>query len=257
MKRLTVGVVALLALSAGWLTAGGGASKNVEVASLRIGKEVSKDGDLNPFDKGTALEVIVAQPGKRILGLDAKASKLESFTDDKKTDLAKGGGPFDRWLDDFSARVNKDGTRILFTARSGAVPAPGATRIVLKAKVVLKVGADEKTAEDKKVALKEAKVKVGPYQVGLSKGFGGGDETVVEVSSSERNIKSVTFLDKDGKELKAEQVGSGSFGDGKMNTYTTDYALKGKVTEVGVRIIYFSKVETVTVPIDLEVGVGF
>jgi hypothetical protein len=258
MNRLhaLLGVAVLLA-GAGLLSAGGGDAKTVRVVGLRINQPLP-DQERNlaqdAFDPGTRLSVIVTQPGKALLGIDASASKLERFTDDKNTDLNKTD--FGGWVDAFGARTSADRSSIGFQVRSKVVPAAGASKLRLKGTLALRVGGGEKMAEEKNVTLKaDAKVKVGPVELSLSKNAFG-DGTPLEVTYPNRVLKKIEFLDKDGKALQSSTQGGMSVGDGAKTIYTDNYSLKGKAEQLTVRVTYFGKVETVTVPLDLEVGLG-
>jgi hypothetical protein len=121
---------------------------------------------------------------------------------------------------------------------------------------VLKVGSTEKTAEEKNVVLKQnAKIKVGPMELSLDKGFGGDLE--VKLGHTERTLKSVVFLDKGGKEIKSEQSSTSTESNEGKTMYYTQYRLEGKATAFTVRVTYFSKVESVPLAIDATVGLGF
>ena len=47
-----------------------------------------------------------------------------------------------------------------------------------------------------------------------------------------------------------------SSGLGGNTTHSTTYSLKKRIDKATVRITYFEKTESVTVPVDLAVGVG-
>jgi hypothetical protein len=249
--------LAALFSSTSLLAAGENKSKTLRVVTLSIVKPLAeKDSELTFLSRptGTAIELIVSQPGKRLLALDERASQLTRFTDDKKTDLSKTER--DGCFEDFNRRVSPDGTRLGFGIRTTVVPAAGATRLLLKGKLVLMIGTQEKTVEVKKVALEGGgSVKVGPCEVRQDKRpFGEG--SLVRVQHSEPNLKGIVFLDKDGKVLPSESVGS-SFTRNGQTIYTVEYSVKGKLENGIVRVTYFSKIERVTVPLDLDIGVGF
>ena len=60
-----------------------------------------------------------------------------------------------------------------------------------------------------------------------------------------------------GKEIKHQQ--NGHFSSGFADTVTTEttYGLAKKVKKLTVKVTYFEKIETLSVPINQEVGVGF
>jgi len=288
MNRLYAVPLAALLLCGGLLSAQGN-PKTLRVVALQITQPLAKeDAELSfAFNHGTHIDLIVHLPGKRILALDADASKLVCFTDDKKTDLSQTDGF--GWLTDVHSRISPDGTRMGFQIRSTAVPAAGATRLRIQGTIVLLFGSEEKTAEAKEVTLKAVgSIKVGPTEIRTSKDefgkafergmeelagalFGGlfgaempknkgrpRPEERVALTHSQPNIKSVVFLDKDGKVIPSESVGRGSFSAfGGPPSYTTEYRVKGKLDKATVRVTYFSKIQPIKVPLDLEIGVGF
>lgn len=208
---------------------------------------------------GTTVSVTISAPGKHILGIDTKASKLGNFSDDKKTKL-DATGPFGMsWLSDFVS-INAEGDQCTAEVRGSGVPAKGASKVLLKATLALKCGADEKTTEKTKLAMKkDTAAKVGAFTLkvqGESSPFGGG---TIALISDTRNIKSAEFFDAKGKAIKLAGMpywgphfgGAG----GKMQQALT-YQLPQKTESVSVKFTYFNKVESVSVPVDLSMGVG-
>src|SRR5262249_33646384 len=112
--------------------------------------------------EGTIVTLLVTDPGKSIIGLDATASKLTSFKDDKQADLLKAkpkprnqGMVFNLGPDDNLPRKGENGTdghSCLIEVRGPALPTSGASKITLKGTLVFNCSAAEKTAELKNVA---------------------------------------------------------------------------------------------------------
>lgn len=149
-----------------------------------------------------------------------------------------------------SATLFKDG-RIALEVKTNVLPAAGATRLLVKGSLALRIASDEKVVEEKNFKLQAgAMVKLGPVEVsGID--FRN-DQTYVSVYYTNNVLKSIQFLDKDEKVLPSERAGHGGFGVRFHETF----ALQGKVERVTVRITYFSKTETVMVPLDVSVGLG-
>ncbi|MGH7226182.1 MAG: hypothetical protein ACRELF_23450, partial [Gemmataceae bacterium] len=62
----------------------------VQVTRLEIrNAPPAKKGEMRFVSNGINMDLLVSAPGKHITGVDFKASKLESFTDDKKNNLHK------------------------------------------------------------------------------------------------------------------------------------------------------------------------
>jgi hypothetical protein len=246
---LNLAVAALIGLG-GLRLANLESNRAVEVIGIQVKKKVVNGSWV--ADPEVAVEVMIRQPGKRIIGLSG--IEVSGFTDDRKTDLAKNQD-FKKSLD-FPTRF-KEGDRILFPLRSAVLPAKGATKLRAKASVGLRIGTDLTTLEKKNMKLKaDVAVKVGPFELHLDQSNLGDDQTGVSVGYSDNIFKSIAFCDKDGKSVSSTNMGGGSSG-GEQVYYHDHYGLERKLDVLSVRITYYSKSETIFVPFDLEVGLGF
>jgi hypothetical protein len=79
----------------------------------------------------------------------------------------------------------------------------------------------------------------------------------LQSSSPLRAIKELTFLDADGKKIEHSRMSSGASGWGGKKTYTVTYGLAKKVDSVSVKVVWFTKTDTVKVPLEVKVSVGF
>ena len=98
-------LLSLMLLSDSHLWADDG-PKTFKVVGLTITHPTSKaagDPD-DAFNPGTYIDLVIHLPGKRLLELDARASKLTRFTDDQKTDLSKSD--LLGWLTDVHSGVS-------------------------------------------------------------------------------------------------------------------------------------------------------
>lgn len=266
---VAAGAVVTLSVAAAPKKAGGGTE--VTVVGIAVGKPNVSDtyADLMGLTlrPGTAVYFRIIRKDKVLIFVDETASKLASFTDDKGTVLAKPGS-VDRlknwWLGAFS-EISEDGHVYHFSIVSDTkTPAPGARTLQAKAVIVLFCGSDEKTEKQKDVALKvNTKITVGPIQMTISKIWQEerGDEklTAVTLESDKRfyPIRKLEFLGPDGKAIETLNLGEGSTSMGGKLTYDRTFGLKSQVDKVTVRITYFAKTEKLTVPVDVNVGVGF
>jgi hypothetical protein len=239
---------------------GGGGGDKVQVVEVQIRKKVSKDYNFDNFDQlgSTRLRVLFKLPNQSMLGLDPNACKLTSCKDDKGTDLTKDESPFTpKWVDHYSVRISKDGKAAEVGLFFPGYPASGATKISLKGSLAITVGKDEKTEEKKGVTLTDNGVMVGTFKVvrpQFIKPFG--NQTPVEVNSPANNIKGVQFFDGNGNELKTFLAvrGTGGFGD-KMY-FRVEYDVTNLPENFTVRVTYYAKTETITVPLEVETGIG-
>ena len=269
MKRKLLCVAVLGFVSAGLLVAQAippaAAKIQVDPVAIEVTRpKAAEDHGLSLFGKkGTSLKLLIVLPGKNIIGTDTAGCKLTTFADDKGTDLSKtrGWGSRPGWLGSFRLRISKDRQACIVELRSDDAPAKGAGKIIVKAKLALKCGAGE-TTHTEKVALKigsQIKFPPAPMKVSLVKDGGwGGMKMTFNLTSTKptESIKEVVFLGADGKEIKSRELGSGRSGSSAKMTYETSYGLAEKVDSVTLKITYYTKVESVAVPVDVSVGVG-
>ncbi|MCD4823123.1 MAG: hypothetical protein K8S55_00820 [Phycisphaerae bacterium] len=213
-------------------------------------------------DTGTSIYFLVTDKKATFIKLDEKASKLVSLTDDKGTDLTQSktktrrwGRP--KWLGS-SSKISDDKHSLSFAIKGPSRPAKGATKILVKAKMVAIVGSDVKTGEQKDVPVKiGSKITAGPHPLEISKLGKGWNKKLpftitIHGTKSFDAIKSVTFLDAAGKEIESKKSGSSR----THKSYGITYALGKKVDTVTVKIAYFAKVTPVEIPVDVKVGLG-
>ncbi len=250
-----------------------------------VGLAIDKPGPPMKFgqlaQEGTRVILRVSLPGKTIVELDPAASKLTGLKDDKGADLSKeppkpkDQGPVFRFGNDMGGPLKaekvQDGQSCLVEVKGPAVPSPGATRIAVRGTLVFTCGAGEKTDEQKNLPLTEgAPITAGPVPMTISlkknPGFGGnfpgqpaalnGSRFAIHTEGSAEAIKSIAFWDDNGKEIKSE-VTMTAFGGSNMNgPRDVFYALEKKVDQVTIRVKHVDHLEKMSIPIDVNVGVG-
>lgn len=70
-------------------------------------------------------------------------------------------------------------------------------------------------------------------------------------------LKSVAFVDADGREVESQPAGSESEENEKESKRAETYYLNAKAGKVTVKVTYFESVDRVTVPVVVDTGVGF
>lgn len=191
--------------------------------------------------------VFIKAPGRQIVALEPAETKL-TLTDDKGTDLvAKSpvSGP------GIATANSRDQARLYVTGAK--MPVAGATRVRVKGDLVLLCGTAEKTATAEKLALKDKeKVEVGPatFEVAVLKG-----RTVVNLKSASPAVKAVTFTDSEGKALAVGGALNLGMSGGKVGQ-TAVFVPPAKVESLGIKVIYYEKVEAVKIAVDSDTGVG-
>lgn len=234
------------------------ASAKFQVTRLEIrNSPPPKPGTFSFVNNGTTLDVLIKPSGKHLTGVDFKASKLDSFTDDKKTDLhTKTGGLFggggSDWLNEVFVQYAPEGDAVTLQVKSNTKPAKGAEKILLKASLALRMGKDEKATEKKEIAFKpNEEATVGPFKVKVSQ-FG----NQFNVISTEENLKGIEAFDENGKEIKLMPPGRMRQMNGGKTEYHYSYFLFQKMAKFSLKVSYFDTVESVKVPMDLQVSLG-
>ncbi|HVL13561.1 MAG TPA: hypothetical protein VM529_13420, partial [Gemmata sp.] len=205
-------------------------------------------------EKGTRVVVRIDVPGRQLLSIDTKASKVESFTDDKNTDLTvpPAKGPGGKLLQAERGPTRLRPTELTFFAP--AWPAAGATKVRIKGSLVAVVGKDEKDVEKKDFA-GDADLGFGTMSEQKG-GFGGGSITF----EGNKPLKSVAVTDADGKTIPCTLSVGNPFAKGANNAafrYTIRPGERGVALRGTLKVKYFDATEEVTIPVDLEVGPGF
>jgi hypothetical protein len=226
----------------------------LHVMSFHVTKPEAVPGMLGDRDRGTRVSVRLEVPGRSLLSFDTKASKVESFADDKNTDLmaVPPGSPAPQLLE-----VERSGSRGRtndLTFHAPDCPAKGATKVRVKGSLVAIVGKTEKEIEKKDFA-GDADLGFGTMKEQKG-GFGGNTLTY----DGDKPLKSVSFTDADGKTVTCTINSTGGFGaaGAKKSAYRNTIRATGNVAIRGtLRVKYFDATEEITVPVDLEVGPGF
>jgi hypothetical protein len=211
---------------------------------------------------GTTLWLLVTLPDRHIVGLDETASKITAFADDKGTDLnVEERNRF--WHKPVDCETVEDGRGCVLAFRSPKLPAANARTLALKATVVLLHGIGDKTAAQASVALKEgAEIKVGPFPMKIMtlaalKSPPARRLLTLEGSQEDRAIRSFAFIGPDGKDIGAEIIPGRRVGAGSLVHWYRPFALPAGVENVTLRITYFERLESITVPIEITAGIGF
>jgi len=236
-----------------------------------IGMTILRSDPIDPMqsvigsghDPGLSIHLRIKNEDKFFVGIEQKACKLIHFLDDKGSDLAEQdpmsfeGG----WLRGFP-QVAQDGHSCIVNIGSGRIPSPEAREIAIKGNIAATCGSGEQTVRKKNFALKEGNtLNVGSINLrvdNVGRLDWGDAKMEVEFSSKQdlSQIKKLDFFDLDGQKIDSERTGSAKMGFAGNMTYMHTYALKKQVDAVTLSVIYFNKVETVVIPIDIRTSVG-
>jgi hypothetical protein len=222
-------------------------------------------------NSGTAVNIAL-KLDRPFAGFDERASRLLQFKDDKGTDLTLP--PDGKKINTFFS-ANKpilvepgtDPTTAQIILRAYGTPAPGTDKLKIDADLVFLSGSGEQTAEQKNLELRPGtKIEIGPLrfqfedpkqnQPDIGQPFpdlGGTDAMLVRLTYDRplKLIKSVEWLDPDGKVIRS----NGDSFRGDQRTSLTFGLPEEK--RLGLRVVYYDKTEKITVPLRLEIGLGF
>ena len=236
----------------------------ITVEGIRVvSKGYTGQEDMRAFSwtEGTTLSLLVFREGGGIVDFKKDDSELEVMTDDKGTDLTKtdrksiwgvsaGFGGFPRRSD--------DGKAILLEAAGPAVPKADATTINLKGKIILSVGKETKTTENKDTPIAiDSRIKAGEMELEISavgKPSWGDAKLCITLKGKGDSsvIKEIQFLDASGKEVEAERSMTSSWGD----SFEWQYSLNEKINSANVKVTTWTDLRNVEVPFDIKTGIG-
>ncbi len=233
----------------------------LKVTAFQVAKP--EEGAVKGFvqrDGTTRITARVEIPGRSVVAFNLANSKLDSFTDDKNTDLIPtpvAGGVPPQAIQLGSAFGASTHNVIHFEAPN--CPAKAATKVRIKGTVAVLVGKDEKEVEKKDLTAKTSiDLEFGTIkmqQPAKTTGFGSRNTTISY--QGDKPFKSVTLLDADGKEITCHV--SWSYRPGAVaatSSCRATFSVDKKLESCTIRLKYFDSVEEIKVPVDLEVGPG-
>jgi len=223
----------------------------LQVAAKSLGK--ARFGDTIAFggQSGVSLALAVrVAPGTAILDIDDDDCIVDTWTDDKQTDLniEPDWGSFPNYTEDLSAGI--------ITVRSPVIPATGSQQVAIAGSLSVTTAAGTRAVQAKKVALtKGTAFKLGTLAATVSEFEAtdtGATLAIKLVGSNTNTIKRLRFLDAAGTELESDTNGSMTSSDESEYSYT----LKAKATTATVEIEIWQNLQTTKVPFTLTAGVG-
>lgn len=241
---------------------------DVELIGINIAKATDAKGMMSvwagPYvsdQGGTGFTFNIHANGRRFIRLDEVASKVIACVDDCGTDLNPVDFKGIRQRPPFSHHTYEEACCLsaFFPGR----PHKDATKLKLDAEIALVCGKDLISKEQGVMVVKGDKITCGPFPLTIDSAreekFNGANYVVV-ISSKERRdlIRSIEFLDADGKVIEQNIVNQSSFTDtntGRTGCYTY-HGFKSKPWIESIRVSYYAEVETIRVPVKVETGLG-
>ena len=267
MKRLSVFLLAAL-LAGGILYAQAGVEPvpafTARVVGLQVATRIPGDDMMmQPFHSsaGVALCVLVRSTGKSIVAFDGDASRLDLLQDDRGTDLKAGSA--DSYQPTFGfPQISQDGKSVLFELRGNGLPAPEGNRIRAQGTAVLKVGTALDTARQMNVPLtKGTKIMAGPVPFTIkdvTEGgpFGGAMTITLAADQSLDAINEIRFEDANGTPIETQDAGTVTTTMMGRVSVEKQIGFAKKVDSATVAVKYWKGLETVRVPLKLDVGLS-
>jgi hypothetical protein len=230
-----------------------GKDPEVVVGGIQIARVVASADDFSakPFhaDNGTRIVLWVKMPaGQGLIEIDERASLLQSFTDDKGTNV---GGKFGSFPQEF-----KDGTGGTIEVESSGFPAQGATALLAEGSVAMTVASGTRKTRVANVSLRnDAKFMFGQTSITLAEVETEGDSqkfTLKLPRSVMTGIKEVVFLDAKGQALESSNSGRGYMNDNAEMSFSVKTALKTLTIEFEA----WQGLRTIKVPFKVKAGIG-
>jgi hypothetical protein len=250
----------------------GEAGVTVEAQGIRIVKPPMEGNDrLRAFNwfPGTSISLLIIAPQGGLLEIDRKASEVTAFKDDKGKDLSK---PEDEKTQRFNKKVefsmsptiSKDGKVCVTEVKTPGVPSKGATSMTLTGKLTLVTASKKQDFTAASVALAAGtEIKAGdiPFTVKeVGKPKWGSNEypwsVTLQAKQDLTTVADIAFYDAAGKKVESSRSSSSTMSFGSNVTITRTYRLKAKLDTAKVVVSYWMDMRKVTIPVNLQVGLG-
>lgn len=222
----------------------------VSVIGLTVERPIPGDQSM---PQSTQIKLFVKYSGKKIVAIDHDKSSLTSLTDDKGTDLTKGKYPA-RIINNNELRLLGSDSGLLYIHLPG-ISVPEAQRVKLKGTLALICGKEIKQAEAANLLLRKGEeLKVGPAIVRVIDAMGGNVQ--LSYDSPTPVVNKIEFFNDKGKRVPTIDGGGLVPLAGPYRRPTPTIVIFDKVDSVNVKVSYFDSTEVVTIPLDLNIGVG-
>jgi hypothetical protein len=240
---------------------------NVQVAGLRV---ITPSTDIkNNFNgalmapPGVAVEVRLTPPYGKVVNINQNASKVDSITDDKGTDLLAVGtdNPFNK--PGFGIMDGSKGAYATADIQAAGLPAKGATILNISGKVVLEIATGTNLFSVDNVEMKtNSTFTIGDLPVmisdaGTNRNAWSAKEYKYSVTFSSmramENISNLEFFDSNGNKIDAVKR---SWGGGGFLGYMMQFDLKQNVERAKIVATCWQGLQTIEVPISVKTGLG-
>lgn len=231
---------------------------SVQIAGLRIvgpgyGRNASELRAFHQQSGITLVLVVKAPENKRIVEVDDNKCAMLEFTDDQDQNLLDGvdWGGF--------PKMSEDGGLAMIEVSSKVKPSQNASRIHAKGSVFMRVASALRSEEIESLKLAAGtKANIGQEVMEVMKVETDDDGTtlVVQIKRKVRDdMKEIRFYTMDGNGIEIWSTGSFTFGNASQVEYSLD--IKPAPEAIRVEIDMWTELENITLPFELDGGVGF
>jgi len=262
---LSVSILAVQTISA--FAAGETNQLNIQVVGLMVvAPEGGKDNHAYCWKPGVTISVLLSPSEGKIVKFNENDSKIDSFSDDKGTDLMAAPlsqDPFNKPGISYMRSSSSDGdSLIMLDLKASGQPAKGATAFHVSVKLNAQIASSTKQFTVDNVEIKtNVSFSLGDLPVmisaaGTNQSAWAAKEYKYSVTfSSLRNLDSIStleFFDSNGNKIKAVKR---SWGGGFLG-YMVQYDLKQSMDRAKIVATCWQDLTTVEVPISIKTGVG-
>jgi hypothetical protein len=240
---------------------------NIQVVGVMVvAPEGGKDNRAYCWKPGVTVSVMLSPKEGKIVKFNENESKIDSFTDDKGTDLTAAPpsqDPFNKpGISYMSSSSDKGAASIIFDLKASGQPAKGATIFNITGKVSAQVAASTKQFTVENVEIKtNVSFSLGDLPVvisdaGTNRNAWSAKEYKYSVTiSSLRDLESISsleFFDSNGKKIEAVKR---SWGGGFLG-YMIQYDVKQNMDRAKIVATCWQDLKTIEAPISVKAGVG-
>jgi hypothetical protein len=240
-------------------------------ANAARGDERGGDGKDNEIDKpafyampGTTLVLVCRPPEGGVIGLDAEASRIAAFRDDRGNSLLGGVAKRGRTKPPIGSFpvVAGDGSAVRFEVEGSQLPAADATAIEIEGSLRLRLASGKASHQHDGATLAvQQPISAGPIAGTVTKVGApqwGDAKLQVEITfpMALEQLARVRFLSPDGNAIKASTSSTMRIGRGANKTTRMTFDLEEKVERATVVFDVWTDLREVDVPFAVSTGLG-
>jgi hypothetical protein len=242
-----------------------GGDTELRFGSITVSKARWSLKDGRTEEKETIVSLMIMRPQPDIIGLNMEKSEIKTFEDDKGTNLLG-----EKKAPDGKANIDVTppspySQALTMRLIGSALPHPEASRLKMEGTLVLVVGVNRTTVENRNVLIKAgSEINAGPFMLKITK-VGAPDikknpwlkdqpatAITIETESNRRLTRDIQFMDQNGNYVNVSMMGSTSGGDKGKDVY--EYVLMNQIDKVNVKVSYWAGTEEISLPFMFEAG---